>query len=95
MILRAIEHSLPWERVQWHARRDLGRHGPIRLPARRCSCLSDVVVEYKPAPEPHDLVWARQAVLTSDDRKVTNLKVRRVARNATPTSTGPTDTARP
>ena len=56
---------------------------------------SDVVVEYKPAPEAHDLVWARQAVLTSDDRKVTNLKVRRVTRNTTPTSTGPTDTAHP
>ena len=62
---------------------------------RALQLLSDVVVEYKPAPESHDLVWARQAVLTSDDRKVTNLKVRRVARNTTPTSTGPTDTAHP
>jgi hypothetical protein len=34
-------------------------------------------------------------MLTSDDRKVTNLKVRRVARNVAPSSTGPTDTAHP
>jgi hypothetical protein len=54
-----------------------------------------VVVEYKPAPESHDLVSARQALLTADDRKVTSLKIRRVARSSTPTSTGPTDTAHP
>jgi hypothetical protein len=30
-----------------------------------------------------------------DDRKVTSLKVRRIARSTGPSSTGPTDTARP
>jgi hypothetical protein len=39
------------------------------------------VAEYTPAPHPHDLVWARQSTMTTDDRKVTNLKARRVARN--------------
>jgi FlaA1/EpsC-like NDP-sugar epimerase len=89
MILRAIEHSLPWERVQVML-------DEIILAMSRFDCsralqmLSEVVVEYKPAPEPHDLVWGRQATLPSDDRKVTSLKVRRIVR-----STGPTDTARP
>ena len=94
MILRAIEHSLPWDRIQWML--DEIQGAMARFDCQRAlQLLSDVVVEYKPAPEAHDLVWARQAVLTSDDRKVTNLKVRRVTRNTTPTSTGPTDTAHP
>jgi FlaA1/EpsC-like NDP-sugar epimerase len=94
MILRAIEHSLPWDRIQWMLDEIVGAMGRFDC-QRALQLLSDVVVEYKPGPESHDLVWARQAVLTSDDRKVTNLKVRRAARNTTPTSTGPTDTAHP
>jgi FlaA1/EpsC-like NDP-sugar epimerase len=94
MILRAIEHSLPWDRIQWMLDEILGAMGRFDC-QRALQLLSDVVVEYKPGPESHDLVWARQAVLTSDDRKVTSLKVRRAARNTTPTSTGPTDTAHP
>ena len=57
--------------------------------------LSDVVQEYRPVPEPHDLIWTRQATISSDDRKVTNLKARRITRNTTPSGTGPSDTARP
>jgi hypothetical protein len=57
---------------------------------RALHLLGEVVEEYKPAPEPHDLVWARQSTATVDDRKVTNLKPRRIVRN-----TGPTDTAHP
>jgi FlaA1/EpsC-like NDP-sugar epimerase len=94
MILRAIEHSLPWERIQ--AMLDEILSGMARLDCPRAlQLLSEVVVEYKPAPESHDLVWARQAALPSDDRKVTSLKVRRVVRNSGPSPTGPTDTARP
>jgi FlaA1/EpsC-like NDP-sugar epimerase len=94
MILRAIEHSLPWDRVQWMLDEILGAMGRFDCP-RALQLLSEAVVEYKPAPEPHDLVWARQATQPPDDRKVTSLKVRRVVRNTNPTSTGPTDTARP
>jgi FlaA1/EpsC-like NDP-sugar epimerase len=94
MILRAIEHSLPWERIQWMLDEIVGAMGRFDC-QRALQLLSDVVVEYKPAPESHDLVSARQALLTADDRKVTSLKVRRVTRNTTPTSTGPTDTAHP
>jgi FlaA1/EpsC-like NDP-sugar epimerase len=80
MILRAIEHSLPWERVQ-------GFLNEVMAAMSRFDChrslqlLSDVVAEYTPAPQPHDLVWARQSNLTPDDRKVTNFKPRRIARN--------------
>jgi FlaA1/EpsC-like NDP-sugar epimerase len=94
MILRAIEHSLPWERIQ-------AMLDEILAAMSRCDCpralqlLSEVVVEYKPPSESHDLVWARQAALPTDDRKVTSLKVRRVVRNSGPSTTGPTDTARP
>jgi hypothetical protein len=52
--------------------------------------LSDVVAEYTPAPQAHDLVWARQSTMAIDDRKVTNLKPRRIVRNSVPT-----DSARP
>ena len=57
---------------------------------RALQLLSEAVVEYKPVPESHDLVLARQAALAPDDRKVTSLKVRRITRIA-----GPTDTAHP
>jgi FlaA1/EpsC-like NDP-sugar epimerase len=94
MILRAIEHSLPWERIQGMLDDILAAMGRFDCP-RALQLLSEVVVEYKPAPESHDLVWARQAALPADDRKVTSLKVRRVVRNSGPGTTGPTDTARP
>jgi FlaA1/EpsC-like NDP-sugar epimerase len=94
MILRAIEHSLPWERIQGMLDEILAAMGRFDCP-RALQLLGEVVVEYKPAPESHDLVWARQAALPADDRKVTSLKVRRVVRNSGPGTTGPTDTARP
>jgi FlaA1/EpsC-like NDP-sugar epimerase len=95
MILRAIEHSLPWERIQAMLDEIVTAMARLDCP-RALQLLSEVVVEYKPAPESHDLVWARQAVLpAADDRKVTSLKVRRVLRNSGPSPTGPTDTARP
>jgi FlaA1/EpsC-like NDP-sugar epimerase len=89
MILRAIEHSLPWERVQAMLEEILGAMS--RFDCHRAQqLLGEVVEEYKPAPESHDLVWARQTAVTADDRKVTSLKPRRIVRN-----TGPTDTAHP
>ena len=89
MILRAIEHSLPWERVQ--ALLDEILVAMSRFDCQRAlQLLGDVVVEYKPVPELHDLVWSRQTAMSTDDRKVTSLKPRRIVR-----STGPSDTARP
>ncbi len=89
MILRAIEHSLPWDRVQELLNEIMSAMSRFDC-QRSLQILSDVVAEYTPAPQPHDLVWARQMTMPPDDRKVTNLKPRRVAR-----ITAPSDTARP
>ena len=89
MILRAIEHSLAWDRVQELLDEILVAMSRFDCP-RALQLLNDVVAEYTPAPQPHDLVWARQSTTPTDDRKVTSLKPRRVAR-----LTGPSDTARP
>ena len=89
MILRAIEHSLPWERVQILLEEVLAAMSRFDC-HRALHLLGEVVEEYKPSPESHDLVWARQSAVTVDDRKVTSLKPRRIVRN-----TGPTDTAHP
>jgi FlaA1/EpsC-like NDP-sugar epimerase len=89
MILRAIEHSLPWERVQEFLNEVMAAMSRFDC-QRSLQLLSDVVAEYTPAPQPHDLVWARQSTMPTDDRKVTNLKPRRVARSA-----GSTDGAHP
>ncbi|MGC1386748.1 MAG: nucleoside-diphosphate sugar epimerase/dehydratase [Steroidobacteraceae bacterium] len=94
MILRAIEHSWPWERVYGMLNEMLSAMNRFDCP-RALQILGEIVVEYKPAPESHDLVWARQVAVPADDRKVTSLKVRRFVRNTGPTSTGPTDTAQP
>jgi FlaA1/EpsC-like NDP-sugar epimerase len=94
MILRAIEHSWPWERVHGMLNEILAVMNRFDCP-RALQLLGEIVVEYKPAPESHDLVWARQLAVPADDRKVTSLKVRRIVRNTGPTSTGPTDTAHP
>jgi FlaA1/EpsC-like NDP-sugar epimerase len=89
MILRAIEHSLPWDRVQEFLNEVMAAMSRFDC-QRSLQLLSDVVAEYTPAPQPHDLVWARQCMVATDDRKVTSLKPRRVARISTPT-----DNARP
>ncbi len=89
MILRAIEHSLPWERVQSLLEEILVAMSRFDC-QRALQLLGEVVEEYKPAPESHDLVSSRQTAMVTDDRKVTNLKPRRIVRNV-----GPTDTARP
>jgi FlaA1/EpsC-like NDP-sugar epimerase len=89
MILRAMEHSLSWDRVQALLEEILVAMSRFDC-HRALELLRDVVVEYKPSPEPHDLVWARQTAIASEDRKVTSLKTRRIARIS-----GPSDSARP
>jgi len=94
MILRAIEHSWPWERVHGMLNESLAAMNRFDCP-RALQLLGEIVIEYKPAPESHDLVWSRQTAVPADDRKVTSLKVRRIVRNTGPQTTGPTDTAQP
>jgi hypothetical protein len=80
MILRAIEHSLPWERVQFLLDECLVAMSRFDC-HRALHLLREVVVEYKAEPESLDLVWSRQAAMIADDRKVTNLKPRGIVRN--------------
>jgi FlaA1/EpsC-like NDP-sugar epimerase len=89
MILRAIEHSLPWDSV--HAELNEILAAMDRFDCQKVlQLLAQVVVEYQPSAESHDLVWQRQTAVGVDDRKVTSLKARRIVR-----STTPIDTARP
>ncbi len=89
MILRAIEHSLPWDSV--HAELIEILAAMDRFDCQKVlQLLAQVVVEYQPSAESHDLVWQRQTAVGVDDRKVTSLKARRIVR-----STTPIDTARP
>ena len=60
MILRAIEHSLPWDRVQELLNETIAAMSRFDC-QRTLQILSEVVAEYTPAPQPHDLVWARQS----------------------------------
>ena len=81
MILRAMEHSLPWDRVAAELEKIL-----LAMNSSDCQLvlkiLTEVVAEYKPALLCHDLVWQRQAMAAFDDKKVTSLKSRRVVRNS-------------
>ncbi len=94
MILRAIEHSLPWERVQTMLDETLAAMGRFDC-QRSLQLLSEVVVEYKPAPESHDLVWARQARCPAGRPQSHQPQGPPRCAKHGPTSTGPTDTARP
>jgi hypothetical protein len=95
MIMRAREHELPWERVQ-------ALLDELLVVMRKFDCrrareiLLNTIAEYKPAAEIGDLVWcehtsqpvAPPAAAALDDRKVTELAVRRAAK-ATPPAAAP------
>ena len=78
MIMRAIEHSLPWMQVQQIL-------DELSVALNRFDCdrarqlLMQTVVEYRPVQELQDLVWSRKAELAhSDVRNVTALQTRRL-----------------
>ena len=78
MIMRAIEHSLPWMQVQQVL-------DELSVALNRFDCdrarqlLMQTVAEYKPAQEIQDLVWSRKAELAHVELKnVTALQTRRV-----------------
>ena len=86
MILRAIEHSLPWEKVS--AILDNLLTAMSRFDCQRAmDLLQQSVVEYAPAPAIHDLVWQRQSQMLAEQRKVTDLRIRRVVRQSVPSET--------
>ena len=86
MILRAIEHCLPWEKVSVLLENLLTTMSRFDCP-RALDLLMQAVVEYKPAVEIHDLVWSRQSEILAEQRKVTDLKTRRLTRQPSPSDT--------
>lgn len=86
MIMRAMEHSLPWSRVQ-QVLTDLS------VALNRFDCdrarhlLMDAVAEYKPSGEIQDLVWSRRAALAhADANNVTSIQPRRARLGPPPAS---------
>jgi FlaA1/EpsC-like NDP-sugar epimerase len=78
MIMRAIEHSLPWQQVQ-------GVLEEMQLALARSDCdkarqlLLHTVAEYQPAQDLQDLVWARKAEAAhAEVRNVTDIQSRRL-----------------
>lgn len=83
MILRAIEHCLPWEKVANildNLLTSMSRFDCVRA----LELLQQAVAEYKPVPEIFDLVWTRQSQILAEQRKVTDLKTRRLIRQSVP-----------
>ncbi|MDE2348211.1 MAG: polysaccharide biosynthesis protein, partial [Gammaproteobacteria bacterium] len=93
MIMRAMEHTLSWERVQALLDELLVAMARFDAP-RALELLREAVVEYTPAPRLHDLVWARRAQAVGDEGKVTSLTARRSLRGALPPAE-PSDAAQP
>jgi len=84
MIMRAMEHSLPWQATQRQLQQMLAALGSFDVRAAR-EILLETVVEYRPHADIVDLVW--QSKLNGDpttgsptrdsDGKVTDLRTRR------------------
>lgn len=76
MILRAMEHSLPWDRMQ-----QLLNELLIALASFDCrrsvALLSESVAEYRQSPDLRDFVWTQKSVAASDDRKVADFAAKR------------------
>mgnify|MGYP000166513426 CR=1 FL=1 len=76
MIMRAMEHALPWERVQ-----ELLKEMSLALRGFDCqraiAVLEETVVEYKASAELHDLVTHEKRALLAEQNKVTDLQARR------------------
>ena len=79
MIMRAMEHALPWEQVE-----DLLRELLLALRSFDCeravSLLQKAVVEYQVAAQMHDLVTQEKRALIAEQNKITDLQSRRIGR---------------
>ena len=92
-IMRALEYTLPWDTVQGVLDQLLVALARFDAP-RALELLREAVVEYKPAPQLYDLVWARREGAVDDDGKVTHINARRSLRGA-PAAQGSSDFAQP
>jgi FlaA1/EpsC-like NDP-sugar epimerase len=78
-ILRAIEHSLPWERLQFLLDELLAALASYDC-RRALLLLTEAVAEYEPESEICDYVWRRRAMIPlPPDAKVSQLHPRRSA----------------
>lgn len=78
MIMRAVEHSLPWDAMQELLHDLLIAMGRFDVREARGIVLR-AVQEYKPTGEVVDSVWCRRETEQRLQAKVTNLQVRRSA----------------
>jgi len=76
MIMRAIEHSLPWARMQ-----RLLEHISVALERLECDralvLLSEAVTEYQVSSAVRDYVWVRKHAAPLSDSKVADLAAKR------------------
>ena len=82
MIMRAMEHALPWEEVDAWLREMLTALRAFDC-ARAIELLKVAVVEYQASPDVHDLVTQEKRVLVAEKRKVTDLQTRRARQGQT------------
>jgi len=84
MIMRATEHSLPWELLQPHLDELLVAMGRFDC-KRALEILHAAVVEYVPAPQIQDLVWAKNGVpAIVPDTKVADIAAHRARQGQLP-----------
>ena len=78
MIMRAIEHSMPWNRMQ-QILDSLAAALQCSDCGRALSILREAVAEYRPAEDIRDYVWTRNAALlpAATDNKVADLASKR------------------
>lgn len=76
MIMRAVEHALPWDEVDAWLREMI-----VALRSFNCEraleLLQRAVVEYKASPAMHDLVTLEKRTMAAEQRKVADLQARR------------------
>ena len=76
MIMRAMEHALPWERVD-----SLLREMSLALRTFDCdraiAVLKEAVVEYTASAQLHDLVTQEKRAVIAEQSKITDLQARR------------------
>jgi len=87
MIMRAIEHSLPWPRMQ-----RLLEHITVALERLECdralALLSEAVTEYQAPAAVRDYVWTRKHAAPVCDSKVADLAAKRRPAEPSAGSTG-------
>lgn len=76
MIMRAVEHALPWDEVEAWLREMM-----VSLRSFDCEraleLLQRAVVEYRASPAVHDLVTIEKRAMLAEQRKVADLQARR------------------